>query len=63
MKLSFVSRSVRASLVCAGILLTSATLSAQAPKVASASARAKFPLTRPEATDYAETSRYDDVIA
>ena len=63
MKLSFVSRSVHASLVCAGIMLTSAALSAQAPKVVSANARAKFPLTRPEATDYAETSRYDDVIA
>ena len=24
---------------------------------------ARFPLTRPERTDYAETSRYDDVIA
>lgn len=30
---------------------------------ASAAASAKFPLTRPEHTDYQETSRYDEVIA
>ena len=42
-------------------LLVSASLSAQSPKLAR-SAPGQW-LTRPELTDYAETSRYDEVIA
>jgi len=63
MTLSRVSRVARLTiaLLCATALPTSAPLLAQAPKPAAASA--KFPLTRPELSDYAETSRYDDVVA
>jgi hypothetical protein len=44
---------------------TGSNAEAQAARAAApgATGSAKFPLTRPERTDYAETSRYDDVIA
>ncbi|MEO7361566.1 MAG: M14 family zinc carboxypeptidase [Gemmatimonadaceae bacterium] len=79
MNLLPVSRVGRAAcvLVLASVLPLRAQLAAQvvkpaAPKpatsesIASGSATAgtaRFPLTRPEQTDYTETSRYDDVIA
>ena len=44
-----------------GVLLASSTLVAQTTKSGSAASQ-KWPLTRPERTDYAETSRYDEVI-
>jgi hypothetical protein len=50
-------------MLSASVLPVSAHLSAQAPAPARGAANAKFPLTRPELTDYAETSRYDEVIA
>ncbi|HEY0930768.1 MAG TPA: M14 family zinc carboxypeptidase, partial [Gemmatimonas sp.] len=52
--------------VAALTLTTGGTAEAQAAKTApsaNATGSARFPLTRPERTDYAETSRYDDVIA
>jgi len=42
---------------------TAHDLGAQPARAAAPAASAKFPLTRPERTDYAETSRYDEVIA
>jgi murein tripeptide amidase MpaA len=48
------------ALAILGALTTGAPLAAQAPK---AVAPASSWLTRPERTDYAETSRYDEVIA
>ncbi len=48
------------SLACA--LWASSTVVAQPTRSGSAVSQ-KWPLTRPERTDYAETSRYDDVIA
>lgn len=70
MSLFTVSRVGRA--VCALSMISvfplGAALSAQAVKPAAAkpaasAASARFPLTRPERTNYTETSRYDDVIA
>lgn len=63
MKLLRISRVVLAMSAASFVtlLLASAELTAQAAKPAAANQ--KFPLTRPEQTDYAETSRYDDVIA
>ncbi len=66
-----VSRVTRAvcALTTSALFLAGGTLSAQAPaqtpaaKTARASASGAPWLTRPERTDYAETSRYDDVIA
>ena len=66
-----VSRVTRAvcALTSTALLLAGGTLSAQAPaqtpaaKTARASASDAQWLTRPERTDYAETSRYDEVIA
>jgi hypothetical protein len=59
------ARTARA-LSCAGLLLAGATLPAalpaQAARPATAAAGRQW-LTRPELTDYAETSRYDEVIA
>jgi hypothetical protein len=43
-------------------LIVPALVEAQAPKPAAAAGRS-WPLTRPEATQFAETSRYDDVMA
>ena len=65
MNLFPVSRVGRAAcaLAMASVLAVGAKLTAQAAKPAAAAASAKFPLTRPERTDYAETSRYEDVIA
>ena len=61
MKLSRVSRvAQRACVLLSASVLATAPLAAQAAKAA---ASQKFPLTRPEMTDYAETSRYDEVIA
>ncbi len=66
MKPLSVSRAARAVyvLTSTALLLAGGALSAQAPaaKTARASSSAQW-LTRPERTDYAETSRYDDVIA
>ena len=58
-----VSLFVRAVLAVsmAGVLLAGTDLSAQ-PRKPAPSAASQWP-TRPERTDYAETSRYDDVIA
>jgi hypothetical protein len=55
---------VMCALTSTALLLAGGTLSAQTPaaKAARASSSAQW-LTRPERTDYAETSRYDDVIA
>jgi uncharacterized membrane protein YgcG len=63
MTLSHVSRVARWTFAVgsAAALSVSSLLQAQATRPAAASA--KFPLTRPELTDYAETSRYDEVIA
>ena len=70
-----VSRVTRAvcALTTSALFLAGGTLSAQAPaqapaqtpaaKTARASASGAQWLTRPERTDYAETSRYDEVIA
>lgn len=62
-----VSRVTRAVcvLTSTALFLAGGALSAQAPaaKTARASASGAQWLTRPERTDYAETSRYDDVIA
>ena len=45
------------------VLLTGATAAQQAaPPAGPAAATRSWPLTRPEATNYTETSRYDDVI-
>ena len=65
MNLFPISRVGRAAcaFVMASVLPVGAELTAQAVRAAGAAASAKFPLTRPERTDYAETSRYDDVIA
>lgn len=66
MKPLSVSRVTRAvcALASAVALLDGRTLAAQAPAKAQASAGAGAQwLTRPERTDYAETSRYDEVIA
>ncbi len=59
----FVSRVVRASiaLLSAGLLPALAPLAAQTPRPASAASQQW--LTRPERTNYQETSRYDEVIA
>ena len=62
-----VSRVTRAvcALTTTALLLAGGTLSAQSPAAKTArttSAGAQW-LTRPERTDYAETSRYDEVIA
>ena len=64
MNVSRVSRAALAvcALSSAGALLVSTDVTAQAPKRARAVASQQW-LTRPELTDYAETSRYDDVIA
>ena len=65
MKLLSVSRVGRAGFACtvAAALLSGTGLSAQTP-AAKAPFRASAQwLTRPERTDYAETSRYDEVIA
>ncbi len=64
---SRIGRSVMA-LAAASVLPVGTMLSAQATRPASASpaasaASAKFPLTRPERTNYTETSRYDEVVA
>ncbi|MBC8085918.1 MAG: hypothetical protein H7Z40_01535, partial [Phycisphaerae bacterium] len=63
MKLTRISRVAQlvSTASFATLLSAGSDLAAQAAKAASASA--KFPLTRPELSDYAETSRYDDVIA
>ena len=55
---------VMCALTSTALLLAGGALSAQTPaaKTARASNSAQW-LTRPERTDYAETSRYDDVIA
>lgn len=49
------------------LTITGGNAEAQAARAgasgASATGSARFPLTRPERTDYTETSRYDDVIA
>jgi hypothetical protein len=47
------------------VLLIAALASAQQPKVpnSTAASRRAWPLTRPESTNYAETSRYDEVVA
>ena len=60
---SFASRLVRASFATmfASLLPAGAHLAAQAPKPAGTASQPW--LTRPERTDYAETSRYDEVIA
>ena len=67
MKPLSVSRVTRAVcvLTSSALFLAGGALSAQAPaaKTARASASGAQWLTRPERTDYAETSRYDDVIA
>ena len=64
MNVSRVSRAALAvcALSSASALLVSTDVTAQAPKRARAVASQQW-LTRPELTDYAETSRYDDVIA
>ncbi len=59
-RLSHIARALFA-LLSASVVLIRTDLSAQAPKPARAAAGQW--LTRPERTDYAETSRYDDVIA
>lgn len=61
-----VSRVTRAvcALTTTALLLAGGTLSAQAPAAPAARATSAAQwLTRPERTDYAETSRYDEVIA
>ena len=67
MKPLSVSRVTRAVcvLTSSALFLAGGALSAQTPaaKTARASASGAQWLTRPERTDYAETSRYDDVIA
>ncbi|MBL0171787.1 MAG: succinylglutamate desuccinylase/aspartoacylase family protein [Gemmatimonadaceae bacterium] len=62
MNVSRVSHTAHAvfALSCAGMLLAGTDLAAQAPARA---ATGQQWLTRPERTDYAETSRYDEVIA
>ena len=64
MNVSRVSRAALAvcALSSASAVLVSTDVTAQAPKRARAVASQQW-LTRPELTDYAETSRYDDVIA
>jgi len=68
LSVSPVTRAVCA-LTSTALLLTGGTLSAQAPAQAPAAKTARTTsngaqwLTRPERTDYAETSRYDEVIA
>jgi len=56
---------VLCALTSTALFLTGGALSAQTPaaKTARASTTGAQWLTRPERTDYAETSRYDDVIA
>jgi len=53
------------AIMCIAALLASSQLSAQAPssKAPGMKAQGAQWLTRPERTDYAETSRYDEVIA
>lgn len=64
MNLSLRSRTKRAMLALSStaMLLVGENASAQPAKAATAAASQKW-LTRPELTDYAETSRYDEVIA
>jgi Zinc carboxypeptidase len=68
LSVSPVTRAVCA-LTSTALLLTGGTLSAQAPAQTPAAKTARTTsngaqwLTRPERTDYAETSRYDDVVA
>ena len=64
MNMSFVIRATRGFLLfAAGLALTGASSAAQSAAAAPrAAGRQSFPLTRPEASNYAETSRYDDVI-
>ncbi len=64
MKLSSVSHLTRTvwALAAAAAVVSTGTLDAQAPAATKRPAGAQW-LTRPERTDYAETSRYDEVIA
>ena len=64
LSLSRVSRAAR-TVTSAALLLAASALAAQAPasKVLSKSTAGAQWLTRPERTDYAETSRYDEVIS
>lgn len=52
-----------ATLLLSSVLLASAPLAAQASTQGRAATGKQWPLTRPELTDYSETSRYDEVIA
>ncbi len=66
MSLSPNLRSRTSLLMAAGICLAVATSAAAQVPAAQAPARAAaktWPLTRPEATNYTETSRYDEVVA
>lgn len=67
MNSSRVLRHGRASVAMSAALLFSSVLSphlaAQATSPARTGASQKWPLTRPELSDYAETSRYDEVVA
>lgn len=47
----------------ASLLALASALAAQTPRTPAARASAPAPRTRPELTDYRETSRYDDVTA
>ena len=63
MSLSRNARIRWAGITCAALCLwTALPAAAQAPSGAAPRAARTWPLTRPEATNYTETSRYDDVM-
>ena len=54
-------RSIRRAAIATTLMLSGAT--ADPARAQAAPARPTWPLTRPESTGYAETSRYEDVVA
>ncbi|MFO7693015.1 MAG: M14 family metallopeptidase, partial [Vicinamibacterales bacterium] len=59
----FLARALAAAAIVLSMAGAAAAQQQASPKAAPAAAKRAWPLTRPEATNYTETSRYDEVVA